>query len=147
MSHVTVTKIMAAGTQPVFIGWLDHWIYEDDTVTITQLPLTAEDLSKIRFSLFLRTKVVTGFHAAEMVHVPVEEYQRVPIGTNCIKTPFRFDNEFFAKMQIAPMTANFIYIPDNVPPLFVEPGNYLCRFDFIDLAGKSYPQAVELTIR
>jgi len=149
MSYITTSKILTVGTRPVFLGWLDQWIYTDDPVELVQTPLQAADVSEILFSLEIRTKVVTGFNAAEMVFTPVEEYQNVPIGNERIKPLFQFDQEFFQKMLLPPMQANFIYIPDNIPPLFATPGTYLARFDFITADGgdeEIHPQTVELTV-
>ena len=146
MSHITVTKVLASKTQPIFIGWMDQWLYEDATPSITEEPLTAADLSEVLFSLDKRVKIVAGFNTAEYDYIPVAEYQDIPIGTDCIRPEFTFDNEFFQKMQIAPMKANFIYVPENDPPLFPEHGHYIARFAFVDLTGKSHPQSVGINI-
>jgi hypothetical protein len=146
MSYIRVPKLLAIETQPLFIGWLDHWQYNDNAVSMDIEPLTQADVFEILFSLYARKKMVTGFNSADMVFVPVEGYQDIPIGVNCIKTPFRWENEVFAKMQIEPMQANFIFVPENIPPLFADAGTYVARFDFLDNEGKKHPQAVEMTV-
>jgi len=145
MSYIRASRPLAVGVQPVFIGWLDQWIYEDDPVSAVQTPLEAADVTEIYFSLFTTRKIVTGFTSSEMVYHPVEEYQNVPIGNDRIKPVFQFDNEFFSKMGIVPMKANFIYIPENLPPLFAEPAHYIARFD-LEIGSKTYPFVIELTI-
>ena len=147
MRSITVSKVLTVGIQPVFIGWLDQWHYTDDPVSIDHVPLSNSDVSDVLFSLFKKTQNIPGLNTITTTTQPVKDYQNVSIGNGCIKPEFRLNDEFFTKMQIAPMNANFIYIPENEPLLFETPGLYVARFEIVAASdNKKYPYALEMTV-
>jgi len=146
MSVISVSKGLVVGVEPVFIGWLDQWLYDDSTITMELVPLTADDVDEVLFSLFKKTQNIPSLNTMNTNLQPVKDWQNVSIGTNCIKPEFSLNNEFFEKMQIAPMKTNFIFIPENEPPLFASPGVYVARFEIVVKTGKKYPFAIIMTL-
>ncbi len=146
MSYIVVSKLLSVRTRPVFIGWLDQWLYSDDPVSMDNVPLLRADVEDVLFSLDKKNMNIPGLNTMTVTTTPVAEYQNISIGEECVKPVFRLDDDFFMKMQIAPMDANFIFVPDNIPPMFTKPGLFIARFDIITTDGDSHTQSVEFTV-
>ncbi|MCL2623618.1 MAG: hypothetical protein FWD31_08140 [Planctomycetaceae bacterium] len=146
MSYIRVSKELTIRMQPIFIGWLDRWnLKTDNPVSAEQVPLKSNQVDDILFSLDKKIQNIPGLNTMNVKTQPIEEYQNISIGGSCIKDVFQLDNKFFSAIHILPFDANFLYVPENVPPLFEEPGIYIARFDII-IGTKTDAYAVEFTV-
>ncbi len=144
MPKFVCTSILVTKETPFFIGYLEKFI--ETTDNIVSVPMTAEDVDTIKMSLSRREQVYRGLVTREYENIPVEGFQDVIIDKSAIIEPRRFQDSFYEVFGESPFDVNFKYIPPIEPYMFLEPGVYVVRFEFVSTQGHVMPFEDYITV-
>ena len=146
--YFRATNELVAGGKPVFLGVVKQGFLDPATREFTDaLPITQEDVKAIRYSVFKLGANPNAVASMSLVMNPVPEFQNVPIDTKAI-VPFDFVKDWvYDTMKVPKFEVNFVFVPENVPPIFATSGNYEVRFEIIDENNEIYPAVVEMQVK
>lgn len=88
------------GEQPVFLGVIERKVFDAASGALDDAPLTAAQVSSIRYSLFKKEEVFTATFNKTEERIQVAGFQNVAIPTTAIIAPRTFSDSVYAMHKV-----------------------------------------------